>query len=117
VFESVQRPASRVVPEFAPEGEPTLYALGEGEASQLVCAGNDGVVALPLAASSLALLPSLPEGTPVFAEPAAAAQAEQLLQHTPRLVGTADRLLLAGRTAWDLAQLEFASSGGRRAMK
>lgn len=117
VFESAQRPATRVVPEFAPEGAPTLYALGEGESTQLVCAGSEGVVALPLAATSLALLPTLPEGTPVFAEPAAAEQAEQLLQHTPRLVGTADRLLLAGRTGWDLAQMEFASSGRRRAMK
>jgi general secretion pathway protein L len=117
LFEAAQRPVARVVPEFAPEGEPALYALGEAESTQLVCAGEQGVVALPLAATSLALLPSLPENTPVYAEPAAAAQAEQLLRHTPRIVGTADRLLLAGRTAWDLGQFEFASSGRQRALK
>ncbi|TFZ03542.1 type II secretion system protein GspL [Ramlibacter humi] len=117
VFESAQRPVSRVVPEFAPEGSPAVYALGEADATQLVCAGEEGVLVLPLAAASLPLLPSLPEGTPVYAEPAAAAQAEQLLQHTPRIVGTADRLLLAGRTGWDLAQFEFSSSGRQRALK
>jgi general secretion pathway protein L len=72
---------------------------------------------LPLAATSLAMLPTLPESTPVFSEPAVAALAEQLLQHAPRLQPAPQRLLAAAQTRWDLAQLEFASSGRARAMK
>ncbi|HYD76810.1 type II secretion system protein GspL [Ramlibacter sp.] len=117
VFESIQRPATRVVPEFAPEGETALYALGEPENARLVCAGADGVFLLPLAATSLALLPSLPESAPLVSEPAVAAQAEQLLQHTPQLQQPAERWLAAARSRWDLAQLEFASTGRTRTFK
>lgn len=118
VLEAAGRPVSRVVPEFAPEGDPVLYALGEQEQAQLVCAGRDGVFMLPLSAPSLALLPpGLPETTPVVAEPAVAALAEQLLQRAPRLQSPGERLLSSSQTAWDLAQLEFASSGRTRAFK
>lgn len=117
LFESAQRPVTRVVPEFAPEGEPVLYAVGEPEQARLVCAGELGVLTLPLAATSLALLPSLPENTPFVAEPAVAAQAEQLLQHPPQLQQPAERLVAAARSRWDLAQLEFASSGRARTFK
>lgn len=116
-LEAAGRPVSRIVPEFAPEGDPALYALGEPEDARLVCAGREGVFSLPLTTGSLALLPSLPESTPVVAEPAVAQTAEQVLQHAPLLQQPAERLLLAGRTAWDLAQLEFASSGRDRAFK
>ncbi len=117
LFESAQRPVTRVVPEFAPEGETVLYAVGEPDDARLVCAGAEGVFALPLAATSLALLPSLPETAPFVAEPAVAAQAEQLLQHTPQLQQPAERLLAAARSRWDLAQMEFASSGRARTFK
>lgn len=115
-LEGAGRAVSRVVPEFAPEGEPTLFALGEPENAQLVCAGRDGVLLLPLAAASLGLLPALPQDTPVIAEPAVAAQAEQLLR-APALLAPAERRLQAGRTRWDLAQMEFANSSRSRAFK
>jgi general secretion pathway protein L len=117
VLEAAGRPVGRIVPEFAPEGEPVLYALGEPEHARLVCASRDGVYTLPLAAASLPLLPALPRDTVVVAEPAVAALAEQVLQHTPELLPPADRLARAGRTGWDLAQFEFASSGRARAFK
>ncbi len=117
VLDAAGRPASRIVPEFAPEGDDMLYAIGEGEQAQLVCAGRQGVYHLPLAAASLALLPPLADTTPVIAEPAVAASAEQLLQHTPTLLPQPQRLLAAARTAWDLGQAEFASSGRARAFK
>lgn len=118
VLEAAGRPVSRVVPEFAPEGDPVLYALGDPDNAQLVCAGRQGVLAVPLSAASLALLPpNLPDATPVVAEPAVAALAEQLLQHEPRLQPPAARLLASGQTRWDLAQLEFESSGRKRAFK
>ncbi|MBA2965386.1 MULTISPECIES: type II secretion system protein GspL [Ramlibacter] len=118
VLEMAGRPAARVVPEFAPEGEPALYALDDPDLPQLAYAGADGVLLLPLASSSLALLPpDLPAATPVVAEPAVASLAEQVLQRPPQLQPTAARLLAAARTRWDLAQFEFASSGRARTMK
>jgi general secretion pathway protein L len=117
-LEAAGRPAARVVPEFAPEGDPALYALGDPASPQLAYTASDGVLLLPLAAGSLALLPaSLPAGTPVVAEPAVAALAEQVLQHAPQLQPTPARLLAAARTRWDLAQFEFASSGRARTFK
>lgn len=117
VLEAAGRPATRVVPEFAPEGDPVLYALGEPEAASLVCAGSSGVFVTPLSATAASLLPALPENTPVIAEPAIAAMAEQVLQHTPRLQQPSERLLAAAQGGWDLAQLEFASTGRARAFK
>lgn len=118
VLEAAGRPASRVVPEFTPDGEPTLYALGEPpDHARLVCAGRDGIHLLPLSTASLPLLPALAEGTAVIAEPAVAGLAEQVLQQVPRLQQPGERHLAAAQGAWDLAQLEFASSGRTRAIK
>jgi len=116
-LEAAQRPASRIVPEFAPEGEPVLYALGEPQHPVLVAAGSGGVIMLPLAAQALSLLPSLPEATRCVAEPAVAALAEQVLQHRPELQQAPQRWLQAAQSDWDLAQFEFSSSGRARAMK
>jgi len=116
-LEAAQRPVSRIVPEFAPEGEPVLYALGEPQHPVLVLAGGDGVITLPLAAQALSLLPSLPEATRCVAEPAVAAQAEQVLQHRPELQQAPQRWLQAAQSDWDFAQFEFSSSGRARAMK
>jgi general secretion pathway protein L len=118
MLESAGRPVSRIVPEFAPEGDPVLYAVGEEEQAQVACASREGVLLVPLSASSLALLPpDLPESTPLVAEPAVAALAEQLLQQVPRLQPQAERLLSSAQTSWDLAQFEFASSGRTRTFK
>jgi general secretion pathway protein L len=117
LLEAAARPASRIVPEFAPEGVPALYAIGHPEQPVLVLAGIDGVTALPLAAQALPLLPALPENTPCVAEPAVAQLAEQLLQHPPMLQHPAERWLRAARSAWDLAQFDFSSSGRARTLK
>jgi general secretion pathway protein L len=117
VLEAAQRPVSRIVPEFAPEGPATLYAVGDADHPMLVVAGEDGVLTLPLTAQALALLPTLSESTRCVAEPAVAAAAEHVLQHRPELLSPAQRWLQAARTDWDLAQLEFSSSGRARAVK
>lgn len=117
VLEAAQRPATRIVPEFAPDGAPALYALGEPENALLVVAGGEGVMTLPLVASSLALLPTLPEDAPCVAEPAVAALAEQVLQQKVTLQQTQQRWLQAAQSAWDLAQFDFASSGRARTFK
>jgi general secretion pathway protein L len=118
VLEAAGRPASRIVPEFAPQARPALHALGEDtEAATLVLANSEGVTALPLAPQALALLPSLPEDTPFFAEPAVAELAEQVLQHRPALQQSAQRWVLSAQSDWDLAQFDFSSSGRARAFK
>jgi general secretion pathway protein L len=117
VLEGAQRPATRIVPEFAPEGTPALHAIGDPQEPMLVLAGSEGVTALPLSTQALALLPALPENTPCVAEPAVAALAEQVLQHQPVLRHPAERWLQSARSAWDLAQFEFSSSGRARTFK
>jgi general secretion pathway protein L len=116
-LEAAQRGVTRIAPEYAPEGAPALYATGEPDHGLLVCASADGVLWLPLAAASLPLLPALAEEAPHIAEPAVAAQAEQLLQHKFELQQTAQRWLRAAQSAWDLAQFDLASSGRSRALK
>jgi general secretion pathway protein L len=117
VFEAAERPISRIVPEFAPEGEPRVYALGEPDDAQLIVAGPEGVMAAPLSASSLALLPAIGEETPRIAAPPVAELAYELLQQKVAIQQLPKRLLEAAQTSWDLAQFEFASSGRARTFK
>lgn len=116
-LEAAERPASRIVPEFAPEGEPVLYAVGDPQQPQLVLAGNQGVTALPLTLQALPLLPGLAQDTPCIAEPAVAALAEQVLHRQPVLQQAPQRWVQAAQSAWDLAQFEFSSSGRARTLK
>lgn len=116
-LEAAGRPAARIVPEFAPEGEPALYALGEGQDALLVAVDAAGVLALPLATASLALLPVRPEDCRRLAEPTAAALAEQVLQHPVELQQAPQRWLQAAQSGWDLAQFDFASSNRARSLK
>ena len=117
VLEGAQRPATRIVPEFAPEGATSIFALGDPEQAQFVVTGAEGVAILPLAGTSLALLPALDDSTPLMAEPAVAALAEQVLQHKVELQQSPQRWLRAAQSGWDLAQSEFASSGRARTFK
>ncbi len=117
LLEATQRPAARIVPEFAPGGPPTLYALGDPQQASLVVVSADGVMTLPLSSQALPLLPSLPQDTACMAEPAVAAIAEQVLQHAPALQQAPQRWLQAAQSDWDLAQFEFSSSGRARALK
>jgi general secretion pathway protein L len=118
-LEAAGRPVNRIVPEFAPEGAPMLYAVGEPEDAQWAWAGPDGVLLLPLGASSLALLPpaAQAEDQPCLAEPAVAALAEQALGGRVELVQPAQRWLQAARSEWDLGQFEFSRSARARALK
>ena len=116
-LDAVGRPISRIVPEFTPEGFPSLYAIGDPDHASLVLTGEDGVLAVPLSAASVTLLPALPDGTRRLAEPGVAALAEQLLQHPVELQQATQRWLQAAQSAWDLAQAEFASSDRARALK
>jgi general secretion pathway protein L len=126
-LEAAQRPVSRIVPEFSP-GQPTRWQVlaapagDDTEEAQLVVCSEHGVTVLPLASDgySNALLPSLPtpaDDTPVLAEPAVAALAEQRLHRRVSLQQNAQRLVQAAQGDWDLAQFDLASTGRSRAMK
>ena len=117
VLEGAGRPVGRIVPEFAPEGPLALAVTGDAQQPLAVASSDDGVLALPLTAAALGLLPPLPEDAPCVAEPAAAAAAEQVLQRKLTLQQAPQRWVQAARTAWDLAQFEFASSARARALK
>jgi general secretion pathway protein L len=116
-LEAAERPPSRIVPEFAPEGDPVLYALGDPQQPLLVVAGSQGVTALPLSSHALPLLPALPQETPCMAEPAVAALAEQILHRQPVLQQGPQRWIQSAQSRWDLAQFEFSSSGRARTLK
>ena len=116
-LEAAGRGATRIVPEFAPEGAPALVAIGEPEQPFVVASSDEGVLALPLTPAALPLLPALPDDAPRLAEPAVAAIAEQVLQHKLELQQAPQRWVGASRTRWDLAQFEFASSSRARALK
>lgn len=117
LLEAARRPVSRIIPEFAPEGTPALVVLGDPEQPIVVASSADAVLALPLSAAALPLLPPLPEEAPRVAEPSVAAIAEQLLQHKFDLQTGPQRWVQAARTDWDLAQFDFASSSRARAVK
>ncbi len=122
VLEAAGRPATRIVPEFTPEGQPAaLYVMGEDAASAHVAAvGRDGALAgvacLPLSGAALALL-AWPAEAAVQAEPAVAALAEQLLQRPVAVQQAAQRWLQSAQTAWDLAQFDFVATGRTRFWK
>jgi general secretion pathway protein L len=116
-LEAAGRPASRVVPEFAPEGTPALVVLGDPEQPQVVASSTGGVLALPLSTAALPLLPTLADDAPRYAEPAVAAVAEQVLQHKVELQQAPQRWVQSARSPWELGQFEFASTTRARAFK
>lgn len=114
---SAGHPVSRIVPEVAPEAPGALHVVGDADDALVIASSAEGVLAMPLSAGALSLLPPLDADLPCFAEPAVAAQAEQLLQRPVVLQTAGQRWLQAAQSGWDLAQFEFASSGRARAFK
>ncbi len=125
LLESVGRSVGRIVPEFAPGSSEAreVYALGVPEEVQLVLtssAADQAVNVLPLNAATLALgMQSADPDQPVHvrAEPAVAGLAEKLLNRSVELSTSSQRSLAAARGTWNLAQLEFSSSGRTRALR
>lgn len=120
-LEDAKRAVTRIVPECSPAANgPALQALGTPEQAWLVAHSEAGVTVLPLSAASLALarqLHTLADDTPVAAEPAVAALAEQALGQPVALRQGPQRWLDAAQARWDLAQFEFTSSSRSRAFK
>lgn len=123
-LERQQRPAARIVPEFAPLATiDAIHVIGPESAPRVVFASPNhspsakdagaSLSVLPLTADA-ALLADAPSGKSVFAEPALAALAERHFKRAVALSSRADRALQAIASTWDLAQFDLASSSGLR---
>lgn len=103
---------SQIVPEWAPAlsqeqgADVPLYATGVPEDAYWVWTSPGGVHRLPMDAHSTALAQTSGAAT-AWAEPAIAAQAQELLLRDVRLQTPAQRSILAAQSTWDLAQLDL----------
>lgn len=120
-LEAAGHPAARVVPEWAPgPDENILHAFGTPDEAWLLATGlppGGALSLMPLAASSLAILPLDVAAAPLFAEPAIAVLAEDCAGRPAQLETPAARWLAAARGRWDLAQFDLASNGRTRVAK
>lgn len=118
-FEQLQRPVSRVVPEFAPTQAVGVYRLvatsGEDGPLLALCSPG-GCLQVPLAQAPVLLA----QAQGVFAEavlrsdPEVAAQAEQVLDRPAEVAAAHERWLVATQWPWNLAQFDLAQTGGNR---
>jgi general secretion pathway protein L len=81
--------------------------------AQLLLCTAQGVSLLPLQSAGLALAQAQPD-LQVLAEPAVMALAEQHFGSRATLQTHSQRLLLASQSPWNLAQLEFSTTGSGR---
>ena len=122
-LEAAGRPVSRILPEFAPLLDPseqqTLHAIGDADDAWLVQCRHSGVTLLPLQAQLVAswLAVNTSQNAALQAEPAVAAQAQDLLNTPAQLQQAAQRWLLSLSGSWDLAQFDLANSSRARALK
>ncbi|ARU06333.1 hypothetical protein CCO03_18095 [Comamonas serinivorans] len=123
-LEAAHRPVTRIVPELAPRAAGLVVQVtGEAQLPWLLATGAavHGVLCMPLSPGVLQLLPPLAaqeaEQTDITAEPSVVESAETVLQVPLRLQARADRFMAAVQSDWDLAQMEFASTGWARASK
>ncbi len=116
-LQAARVPLNRIVPEVFPSDAVSLHAYGASDAASLIYADAQGVLCLPLAQA--AFLPNLPENLAISAEPAVAAQAEQVLGSRVNVLQAAQWAVLVAAAAQergvDLAQGDLAVSGGGRA--
>lgn len=126
-LEAAHHPVVRIVPELTPRATGLhIHITGDAQRPWLLATGASvrGVLSMPLSPGALQLLPPLAalpsqaEGeTDITAEPSVVESAETVLQVPLRLQSRADRLMAAAQSDWDLAQMEFASTGWARASK
>ncbi len=114
-LEAQGRPASRIVPEAEPQEAATLHFGGSADAARWVYSDARGVLSAPLA-YAVALLPSDWAQAQISAEPAVAAQVQNLLPEGASLpiVQSAPYLTRALGSAWNLGQFDLATTGSGR---
>lgn len=118
-LEQAGRPVLRIVPEFAPaaaDDAPALAFIGEADAPRCVFSSAAGVVALPVSAAVLNTF-ALDDGVKVTSEPAVSSLAESYFSGSIPLQTPAQRAVLAGQSAWDLAQFDLLRSQKARLQK
>jgi general secretion pathway protein L len=116
-LEQSGRAVSRVVPEFAPDAlDNALYVMGEPDDARMVFTESGAVVVWPLTAAAVALV-NWPESSPLRAEPAVAALAEQLFKRSVSIEQPAQRRVQALQSSWDLAQFDLVNSNSARTWK
>lgn len=112
------RPASRIVPELCPQPQAVSQALVCADQPWLVVAGPQGLLTTPLLpradGSPAVPSPAASAAGQRLAEPACAAAAEAALNAPVALQTTAQRLLAATQTGWNLAQFDLRLSAGAR---
>lgn len=116
-LEAAGRAVARVVPEYAPlptGSAPTLHVTGSPDNAWLVRCADDGVQTLPLGPAVFEALDLDGSEDLASAEPAVAALAEQVLGRKVRVGHSAQGLVAAARSSWNLAQFEFASNSQTR---
>jgi general secretion pathway protein L len=117
-LESAGLGVSRIVAECTPTPPGTALALLSDDMSpaQMLLCTPQGVSLLPWGPATLALAQAHVD-LEVLAEPAVMALAEKSFGSQALLQTRAQRLLLAGQSPWNLAQLELSASPGGRLRK
>ncbi|MFO1264323.1 MAG: type II secretion system protein GspL [Rhodoferax sp.] len=120
-LEQAGHAVSRIVPEAHPTlpGEPAhLHVLGPQDRPVLVTCTGQGVLPLPLDATSQTLCSAMaPPDTPLWTEPAVADAAERLFAGRVQLQTEAERALQAAQGTWDLAQFDLTRTAATRLRK
>lgn len=118
-LQAAGRSAHRIVPEFEP-GESACMLIGQPEAGQWVQTSPDGVEVLPLPAQqareTLAAFLGAAGHQPavVWAEPAMAELAQQIVSAPISLLPPSQRLRRALASPWNLAQFDLTASASHR---
>jgi general secretion pathway protein L len=110
---------ARIVPELVPAtsaDRDRLYAIEGADQALLLHVHSKGVHVWPVLPSTVALL-NWPQDRPIYAEPAVAAQVEQLFGRNVVLQSRGERALAACQSDWDLAQLDLVSNQRSRSIK
>jgi general secretion pathway protein L len=117
-LESAGLGVSRIVAECTPKPPGTALALlsEDMNPAQLVLCTVQGVSLMPWGPASLALAQAQAD-LEVLAEPSVMALAEKSFGSQALLQTSAQRLLLAAQSPWNLAQLELSASPGGRLRK
>jgi general secretion pathway protein L len=113
---------TQVVPEFWPQNEAQIVVSGTPEEAWITRADAYGVMTVPLRAGDTsgvlgALVANFSAETPILAEPAVVALAEQILPHKVALRQHSEGLLQSATSMWELAQFEQSLNGDSQGVK
>lgn len=122
MFDAAGCRITQLVPEFWPQNETQIVVSGVPEEAWITRADAQGVITVPLRAGDTsgvlgALLANFSPETPILAEPAVVALAEQIFSHKVALRQHSEGLLQSATSLWELAQFEQSLSGDSQGLK